>query len=124
VNETQVSQFAHGLETFLSHGAVILQVWVGQGAGMNKKAGRAGEQSDYQSYLLRLWQENSGEEGWRASLESAYSGGRRGFADLEALFDFLRRQTAQGPNAHLDEDWGGGSERGKERRWSIDSIHR
>lgn len=91
---------------------------------MNEKARRAGEQSDYHSYLLRLWRVNGGEEGWRASLEGAHSGGRRGFAGLEELFGFLRRQTAQGSNAHLGEDWGGGSERGKERRWSIDSVHR
>jgi hypothetical protein len=91
---------------------------------MSKKAGCAGEQSDYQSYLLRLWLVNDGEEGWRASLESPHAGGRRGFADLEALFSFLRRQTALRPDAHLNQDEDGGSEKGGERRWSSGSVHR
>jgi hypothetical protein len=49
------------------------------------------------AYLLRLWQVKS-EEGttWRASLESAKGGGRKGFASLAALFDFLRRRTEEG----------------------------
>jgi hypothetical protein len=60
---------------------------------MSKKLGRTGEQSDYQSYLLRLWRAKEGEEGWRASLESAQTGERRGFATLDALFDYVRLQT-------------------------------
>jgi hypothetical protein len=60
---------------------------------MNEKAGRTGEQSAYQSYLLRLWRVKEGEEGWRASLESAQTGERRGFATLDALFDYVRSQT-------------------------------
>ena len=45
----------------------------------------------YTAYLLRLWQVRC-ERGlaWRASLESARSGERRGFASLDELFDFLR----------------------------------
>jgi hypothetical protein len=51
----------------------------------------------YMAYLLRLWQVRS-EEGtaWRASLESAQGGERKGFASLSALFDFLRRRTEEG----------------------------
>ena len=60
---------------------------------MNEKAGRTGEQSAYQSYLLRLWRVKEGEEGWRASLESAQTGERRGFATLDALYDYIRSQT-------------------------------
>jgi hypothetical protein len=30
---------------------------------------------------------------WRASLESARAGERRGFASLDELFDFLRERT-------------------------------
>ena len=60
---------------------------------MSEKAGRTGEQSDYQSYLLRLWRAKEGEEGWRASLESAQTGERKGFANLDALFDYVRSQT-------------------------------
>ncbi len=65
----------------------------------------AREQPDYVSYLVRLWREG-GDEGvhrgeekgvWRASVESSLNGERVGFASLEELFEFLRRQTrAQG----------------------------
>jgi hypothetical protein len=60
---------------------------------MSENAGRTGEQPVYQSYLLRLWRVKEAEEGWRASLESAQTGERRGFASLEALFDYVRSQT-------------------------------
>jgi hypothetical protein len=45
----------------------------------------------YHAYLLRLWQ--SGEEGsntWRISVEDPHTGERRGFADLNSLFAFLK----------------------------------
>jgi hypothetical protein len=61
---------------------------------MSEKAGGRGEQSDYQSYLLRLWRVDKGENGVKASLESTHTGERRGFASLEAMLDFLRRQMA------------------------------
>lgn len=52
------------------------------------------EQARYKSYLLRLWQTDSeGQQVWQASLEHPGSGERRGFASLEALFEFLRSQT-------------------------------
>ncbi len=48
----------------------------------------------YHSYLLRLWRTSSQSNAvWRASLESAQSGERRGFADLESLLAFLEAQT-------------------------------
>ncbi len=48
----------------------------------------------YLAYMLRLWQvEVDGDLVWRASLESPHTGERRGFASLEALFDFLRERT-------------------------------
>lgn len=69
----------------------------------------SGQQSGYLSYLLRLWQDNSGElvcsrdevslgltedeVVWRASLESSLTGTKRGFASLDDLFSFLRRKT-------------------------------
>ena len=54
----------------------------------------AEEPQEYQSYLLRLWRTSSrGKPTWRASLESAQTGERRGFADLESLFVFLVQQT-------------------------------
>ena len=48
----------------------------------------------YVSYLLRLWQKaGKGTACWRASLESPRTGQSQGFASLEELFQFLRRQT-------------------------------
>jgi hypothetical protein len=50
----------------------------------------------YRAYLLRLWQ-TDGDDGhpvWRASLEDARSGERRGFADLARLCTFLEALTA------------------------------
>ena len=48
------------------------------------------------SYLLRLWPTHAaGQQVWRASLESAQTGERLGFATLEQLFVFLMQQTEQ-----------------------------
>ena len=56
----------------------------------------AEEGQKYQSYLLRLWRTSlRGKPTWRASLESAQTGERRGFADLKSLFAFLEAQTAR-----------------------------
>jgi hypothetical protein len=52
------------------------------------------EDGQYLSYLLRLWQtKREGEWVWRASLESARTGERSSFPDLEALCHYLRRET-------------------------------
>jgi hypothetical protein len=60
------------------------------------------EPREYQSYLLRLWRTSShGGSVWRASLESAQTGERRGFADLESFFAFLAEQTGDG-SSHED----------------------
>jgi hypothetical protein len=66
------------------------------------------EQRGYLSYLLRLWQVDFAQEGdrsdsevWRGSLESPLSGERQGFASLDELVEFLRRQT--GAVAEVDE---------------------
>jgi len=82
---------------------------------MGEKAGRTGEQSAYQSYLLRLWRANEGEEGWRASLESAQTGERRGFATLDALFEYIRWRTRAGPSLNSCGEGDGKDER-QERR--------
>jgi hypothetical protein len=68
---------------------------------MSEKAGCTAEQSGYQSYLLRLWRVKEGEEGWRASLESAQTGERRGFATLDALFEYIRSRTRVGTSQDL-----------------------
>ena len=46
------------------------------------------DQPTYHSFLLRLWREFR-HSPWRASLESAATGERHSFADLERLFAFL-----------------------------------
>jgi hypothetical protein len=55
---------------------------------------------EYLSYLLRLWRENDSEGAhgvetsvWRASLERPQAGERQGFASLEDLFAFLKKET-------------------------------
>lgn len=45
----------------------------------------------YLTFLLRLWRVDAeGQVAWRASLEDAHSGERRGFGDLPALQGFLQ----------------------------------
>jgi hypothetical protein len=64
----------------------------------------SGKPVKYRSFLLRLWQTMSGGRlVWRASLEEARSGQRQGFADLQGLFEFLRRQTG----STASEQWRG-----------------
>jgi hypothetical protein len=48
----------------------------------------------YMAFLLRLWCVTD-EDGvvWRASLEDAHTGERRGFAELQSLFAFLVEHT-------------------------------
>ena len=48
------------------------------------------------SYLLRLWQaEQEGTWVWRASLENAHTGERRGFAGLAEMYAFLEQETTE-----------------------------
>jgi len=61
----------------------------------------------YISYLLRLWQESSGDQQlWRASLEKPQSGDRLGFAGLVDLFAFLENETGSSSPGleHVDEE--------------------
>ena len=61
----------------------------------------------YVSYLLRLWQARTGGQWiWRASLESPPGGERVGFADLEALFAYLRKQAGVPPDLGENQDQG------------------
>jgi hypothetical protein len=46
----------------------------------------------YTAYLVRMWQEHE-ETPWRASAQSARTGEKIYFSDLESLFVFLRAQT-------------------------------
>jgi len=56
----------------------------------------------YMAYLLRLWQvqEDQGPN-WRASLERADTAERHWFANLEALFAFLKEKT-DGSSRRMD----------------------
>ena len=48
------------------------------------------------SYLLRLWQaQHKGGPLWRASIQDVFTGHRMGFRDLDALFDYLRREETR-----------------------------
>ncbi len=76
---------------------------------MDNASEKAGRQTDYLSYLLRLWQESEKGAVWRASLQSPDTGERVGFASLDKLFDFLQRQTGGVP------DPGGGQDVGQKR---------
>jgi hypothetical protein len=73
------------------------------------------EQPRYISYLLRLWQTGGKPElVWRASLESASTGKRRGFASLSELFDFLEEEVsgvAQRRTARNGDEKGGDADR-------------
>ena len=65
------------------------------------------EPADYYTYLLRLWRvedtpdSTAGDTArtlWRVSLESARTGERQGFGDMEALFAYLRERTGTSPD--------------------------
>lgn len=59
----------------------------------------------YRSYVLRLWEvDSAGQRVWRASLQDANSGERRGFADLAALTAFLAEQTDTAGRAAAGEN--------------------
>ena len=64
-------------------------------------------QSDYHSYLLRMWRvQGEGGAGWRASLEEVHSGELHGFQDLAALLRYLEslgRTSQQENEAHLEQ---------------------
>jgi hypothetical protein len=69
------------------------------------------EQSDYLSFLLRLWRVSGGvgskrnPEGavWRASLLDTLTEERVTFATIDDLFTFLRRQMGTTLDANQDE---------------------
>ncbi len=73
---------------------------------MGNASEKAGRQTGYLSYLLRLWQENEKGAVWRASLQRPDTGERVGFASLDKLYDFLQRQTGAVPDTREDQDVG------------------
>jgi hypothetical protein len=53
-----------------------------------------GKPPKYIAYLVRLWQVDTRTGRlWHASLEDPHTGERKGFADLQSLFTFLKEQT-------------------------------
>jgi hypothetical protein len=55
------------------------------------------EKLSYRVFLLRFWQERPATEGpavWRFSVEDPVTRQRRGFADLQALTQFLASEIA------------------------------
>ena len=73
------------------------------------------------AYLLRVWRESGGDLPpggrplWRASLESPRSAERRGFADLDELFAFLRERTGMASAAD-------GLEKGEGRPQTVSEL--
>jgi hypothetical protein len=67
------------------------------------------KQPDYISYLLRIWQSNGNETAWRASLQDPHTGERLGFASIDDLCIFLRRQAGVMSNR-------GGTKKGSEQK--------
>ena len=65
------------------------------------------KQTSYLAYLLRLWRvKEEGKTTWRASLQSPQTRERRGFASLDALFDFLQQQTETALDSERSERLG------------------
>ena len=62
--------------------------------------------TDYHAFMLRIWKERSQEpdsaNNLRMSLENTQTGTRIGFADLQALVDFLQKQMDEGTPAAPD----------------------
>jgi len=62
------------------------------------------DRRQYFAYLLRIWQvTNAGQVGWRASLEDAGTGERRGFADLQGLLRFLEELTNSADQVNVND---------------------
>jgi len=54
------------------------------------------EREPYLAYMLRIWPVETGQDvSWRASLQCVSSGERFGFDNMEALFDYLRKETIE-----------------------------
>lgn len=58
----------------------------------------------YLSYLLRLWRTGRSQVSWQASLESPITGKRKGFSNLESLFDFIRVEMHQATSLDKPND--------------------
>lgn len=63
----------------------------------------------YQSYLVRLWQDDP-QAPWRILAQSIQSGETRHFVDLDSFFAFLRARTASEEAAVVPAQAGADSE--------------
>jgi hypothetical protein len=82
------------LRTFSEWGYGTLFSFDCLGGFMTQERKDRPEPQGYVAYLLRLWVEKGSEViRWRASLQDPHSDKRLGFAHVEDLFDFLRRET-------------------------------
>jgi len=64
----------------------------------------ATQRPGYRAYLLRLWEVETDEPVWRASLQDSHTGERLGFAGLEQLNEFLQKLTDDGNRTQKDTD--------------------
>lgn len=61
-------------------------------------------ESEYRSFLLRLWRTTSaGRIVWHALLRDIATGERRNFADLQSLFAYLEAQARNAGGGEPDE---------------------
>ena len=82
----------------LEYPGIINRSW-NKGFNINTSTGshEMDDRQHYHSYLLRLWLAgDSHPPHWRASLEDPFTGERKGFASLEALFGYIHQQTSLG----------------------------
>jgi hypothetical protein len=61
----------------------------------SQKAVRMTAKRHYRSYLLRLWSVGPEPCDWRAMLENPSTGERQGFANLDALCEWLHAQAVE-----------------------------
>jgi hypothetical protein len=59
----------------------------------------SGSQSNYQAFVLRIWQEDAASSPalkvWRFSLQDTRTGQRHGFANIEAVNAFLEKMMKE-----------------------------
>ena len=57
------------------------------------------KKTDYRSFLLRIWIEQTDGNKWRFSLEDTQTGKRKSFASVEKLIVYLEDITRYTPNS-------------------------
>jgi len=60
------------------------------------------KKTDYRSFLLRIWIEQTDGNKWRFSLEDAHTGKRKGFASINKLKAYLDEITNDAPDSSKD----------------------